>query len=82
MLYFFEEVLPMMDEGVFLPFDDGMFGAGVYKEAKFLEDAGKRIWEIDVEGGLSELVLDESRKLSVEETRERVYPEKSCCKKD
>lgn len=77
MLYFFEEVLPLMDAGVFLPFEDGMFGAGVYAEAKFLADNGKPIYEIDYDGGLSKLVLDESRKLSVEETRKRVYLDES-----
>jgi len=76
MLYFYEEVLPQMDAGVFLAFEDGMFGAGVYKEAQFLVDNGKNIFEIDLEGGLTGLVLNESRKLSVEDTRARVYPVK------
>jgi len=76
MLYFFEEVLPQMDAGVFLPFDDGMFGAGVYKEAQFLIDARKPVYEIDQDGGLSNLVLNETRKLSIEETRARVYGKK------
>ena len=77
MLYFFEEVLPSMDAGVFLAFEDGMFGAGVYKEAKFLVDEGKNIYEIDLEGELSALILDESRQLSIEETKKRIYPTKS-----
>jgi hypothetical protein len=74
MLYFYEEVLPSMDAGVFLAFEDEMFGTGVYKEAKFMADEGKPIYEISMDKGLSDLVLDESRMLSVEETRKRVYP--------
>ena len=73
MLYFFEEVLPLMDIGVFLAFQDGMFGAGVYREAEFLEDSGKPIFEIDSKGEISDLILDASKFLSVEETRARVY---------
>jgi len=73
MLYFFEEVLPLMDIGVFLAFEDGMFGAGVYDEAKFLDDRGKPIFEIDLDGRLSKLVLEESKRLSIKETKARVY---------
>jgi len=73
MKYYFEEVLPKMSAGIFLAFGDGMLGAGVYGEAKFLYDQGSPIFEIDLNGKVSELELDESRFLSIEETRKRVY---------
>ncbi len=73
MTYFFEEVLPEMNAGVFLAFDDGMFSSGVYEEAEFLVKKGLPVYEIDGDGGLTDLVLDESRKLSIEDTRKRVY---------
>lgn len=74
--YFFKEVLPNMAGGVFLPFEDGMLGAGVYGEAEFLATAEKDIYEISLTGEVKRLDLDESRKLSIEETRERVYGKK------
>lgn len=76
MLYFTEVVLPSMEAGIFLPFEDGMFGAGVYKEAVFLHDNGKLIYEISFDGGITDMLLDEARKLSIPETRERVYGKK------
>lgn len=76
MLYFTEVVLPSVEAGIFLPFEDSMFGAGVYKEAVFLYDLGKRIYEISFDGNIADMVLDEARKLSVSETRERVYGKK------
>lgn len=76
MNYFFQEVLPAMEAGVFQPFADGKFGAGVFGEAKFLQERRKPLWEITLEGKISSLVLDEARALSVEETRKRVYGKK------
>jgi hypothetical protein len=73
MNYFFQEVLPSMEAGVFQPFADGKFGAGVFGEAKFLAERGKPLWEITLEGKVSSLELDPARALSVEETRARVY---------
>ena len=71
--YFFEEVLPAMAAGVFLSFEDGTFGAGVVGEAEFLDNQGKPIYEIDIEGRIAEMLLDPIRNLSVEQTRSRVY---------
>ncbi|HLD39848.1 MAG TPA: hypothetical protein VJB13_01785 [Candidatus Nanoarchaeia archaeon] len=71
--YYFQKVLPAMAGGVFQPFADGKFGAGVFGEAKFLHEQGKPIYEITLEGVVSTLELDASRALSVEETRKRVY---------
>ncbi len=73
MLYYFNEVLPKMETGIFLPFEDGMFGAGVYGEAKFLSNPYRDIYEISLDGAINPLVLDEIRCLSIEETKKRVY---------
>lgn len=72
MLYYMAEVLPFMDAGVFLSFDDGMFGAGVYTEAQFIKNNSKPIYEIS-NGIITDLDLDSSRRLSVSDTRSRVY---------
>jgi len=73
MAYFFEEVLPQMDAGVFLAFEDGMFGRGAFREANFLNRLKKPVYEIKLEGIILPLQVDDSRMLSVEETRKRVY---------
>lgn len=75
-LYFKEEVLPKMSEGIFLSFEDGKFGAGVFKEAKFLFEAHKPVWRIDVDGIIEALDFRCAEALSVDETRERVYRKK------
>ncbi|MBR9702661.1 hypothetical protein GOV10_01370 [Candidatus Woesearchaeota archaeon] len=72
--YFFAEVLPYMDAGIFLPFEDGLFGKGVYGEAQWLVDNDKPIYQIDVRGNISDLLLNPNLCLSVEDTRARVYP--------
>ncbi len=73
MNYFFEEVLPLMHAGIFLPFEDGKFGAGVFKEATFLKEKSKPIWEINQDGLVNIIdTLDAKRALSVEETRKRL----------
>jgi len=82
MKYYFEEVLPNMDAGIFQPFADGKFGAGVFGEAKFLHEQGKPVYEITLEGVVNRLELDASRTLSVEETRARVYGKKINLKKN
>lgn len=86
--YYFQEVLPDVDAGIFVLFRDGMFGKGVFGEAEFLEQSGKSIYEVDFDwkkyisssvGRPLNLVrfislnLDSSRCLSVEETMKRVY---------
>jgi hypothetical protein len=76
MTYYEEEVLINMSAGAFLTFDDGMLGAGVYFEAEDINENGNPIFEINLEGVVVELVLDKSRKLSVPETKKRVYPDK------
>ncbi len=71
--YFFKEVLPKMNAGIFLPFDDGMFGTDVFEEAEFIFKNKKPIHEIGYWGKITNLTLDASRKLSIEETQKRVH---------
>ncbi len=74
MEYFFKEVLPDCKAGVFLPFRDGKWGAGIVGEAKFLDENGHSIWQIDAEGHISRIFFNEvaTLALSVEETRKRI----------
>jgi hypothetical protein len=74
MLYFETEVLPAMDAGVFLPFEDGKFGAGVFREMKFLRERIRPIFGISLEGFLWVIDINSAEALTVEETRKRVYP--------
>ena len=73
MLYFLELLsLPEFSGGVFLPFQDGMLGAGIWAEAEQLQKFWKHIFEITTDSKIKPLVLDESRMLTVEQTRERL----------
>jgi hypothetical protein len=74
MLYYFEEVLPKQDGGIFLPFRDGMWGKGVFGEAEFLMKTGRIVWQIDHEGSIQIVKhLPQNLCLSVEETKARIY---------
>lgn len=72
MEYYFEEVLPEMDAGVFLPFEDGTYGAGTAAEAEFLAEHDRPVYEIGYNGVIRELDIDEMDVLSVGETRDRL----------
>ncbi|MDO8522751.1 MAG: hypothetical protein Q7S12_00480 [bacterium] len=73
MKYYFEEVLPACHGGIFLPFKDGYWGAGVFGEAKFLFSAGHTIWQICAKGSITKIIdLATVRILSVDETRLRI----------
>ncbi len=67
--YYFEEVLPGVDAGVFLPFEDDRYGAGTAAEIGFLLYQETDVYEISHEGEIEPL-LDV---LTVEETMERLY---------
>ncbi|MDO8504852.1 MAG: hypothetical protein Q7S36_03290 [Candidatus Liptonbacteria bacterium] len=70
--YFFKRVLSDCNGGIFLPFRDGAWGAGVYGEAKFLVERGLPIWQITCAGVISRVNLNEIVILNVEETRSRI----------
>lgn len=71
--YYFQEVLPDVDIGVFLPFEDGTYGAGMADEARFLADQDCPVYEMDYEGNIYEITVDEIEALTIEETKDRIY---------
>lgn len=73
MNYFLDKVVPSCQGGVFLAFRNGHWGAGVWKEAKVLNSAGKPALEISFKGSLFLIDFqDESSVLSIDETRARI----------
>lgn len=74
MNYFFFEILPKCHAGIFLPFRDDKWGAGIVGEAEFLIKKRFLVWQIDFNGIISKIGLDEikTKALSVEETRVRI----------
>ncbi len=50
MNYYFKVVLPKLHGGIFLPYRDGKWGAGVYGEALFIFKQGCPIWEVKPDG--------------------------------
>lgn len=76
MNYYYKEVLPSCSAGIFLPFRDGKWGAGVFGEAEFLYNRGYQIFQIDAEGKVTKInFLDATRVLTVDETRKRIRTE-------
>jgi len=72
---FFENLLSECNIIVYLPFKDGMIGAGVWFECKIINEKGGDIYEIDLENGtISEIDFGtvDMKKLTVEETRIRI----------
>lgn len=74
--YFFDIILPRMQSGIVLPFEDGMISAGAFGEVEYLKNNEKPIWEINESGIIIPIkYLESDRKLSIEETRGRIYSE-------
>lgn len=71
--YYYKEVLPSCNAGIFLPFRDGSWGAGVFGEAQFLDQRGGLIYQISHNMIISRVGnLKRIPVLSVEETRLRI----------
>lgn len=70
--YFMNEVLPNCHGGVFLPFRDGAWGAGVFKEAKFCAEHEYAIWKINIDGTIANLNLLTIQPLTIKETISRI----------
>jgi len=71
--YFFNEVLPNCRAGIFLPFRDGKWGAGVFGEATLLRRQRRPIWKITPEGAIDligSLKIDAA--LTIAETKSRI----------
>ena len=77
--YFYEEVLPKCTTGVFLPFKDGRWAAGVFGEARWFQQQGLPVWRITESGEIvptdTLLVSSAGLVLTVKETRERIRDE-------
>lgn len=71
MPYFFDEVLPACQSCVVRAFDDGKIGAGVYAEAEWFIARGLPVREI-TDHGIGFFCLEDSRRLTVDETKTRV----------
>ncbi|MHB1118318.1 MAG: hypothetical protein ACYCZ7_02235 [Minisyncoccota bacterium] len=72
MRYYTEVVLPSCCGGIFLPFRDGAWGAGVFTEAKFFTERNLPVWMITIDGAIIGLNLSTIQPLSVEETQARI----------
>ena len=70
--YFVNDVVPTCQAGVFLPFLDGAWGAGIYKEAVTLLLLHRKIWQIDASGVIVPVDWANLDPLSVDETRQRL----------
>jgi hypothetical protein len=78
--YYFMVVLDSVSAGAFVPFRDGMFGAGVYGEAENIAGQDKSIYEVRFNNWntldnliVTPMFLDSIRKLTPEQTRPRIY---------
>ena len=70
--YFVHHVLPSCHGGIFLPFRDGAWSAGVFKEAHFYAKQGLPIWIITHDGNITLLDLSSIEPLTIDETRSRI----------
>lgn len=76
MSYFYKIVLPSCRAGIFLPFRDGKWGAGVFGEALALKNENCPIYTIDHLGKIKPVDLKSVTALSVTETQKRVRNDK------
>ena len=72
---YFKSVASDCDGVIILPFGDGKIGAGIYAEAEVISAKGGIIWMVYPKLMTPCMVpsLDPTLRLTVEETRERVY---------
>ena len=71
MLYYYQEVLPLCQAGIFLPFRDGKWGAGVFGEAEFFLKKGQLVYQITHLGAVTPIIdLEEIHPISIAETRQ------------
>jgi hypothetical protein len=72
-MQYFVDLANSCDGGVFLPFRDGMIGAGIVKEALALVGRECPVWELTHDHCLSHFNHeDDSRFLTVDDTRARI----------
>jgi hypothetical protein len=74
-MIFFKDLESTCDAIVYLPFRDGMVGAGIWYEVKEMNIKGGNIYEIDLENDEIKKIDFEyvdNKKLTVEDTRIRI----------
>lgn len=72
---FFQDLISECNAIAYLPFRDGMVGAGVWFECKVINDNGGLLYEIDLENNIIKDIdfgTVDFKKLTVEETRVRI----------
>ena len=75
--YYYKEVLPLCNGGIFLPFRDDSWGAGIFGEAQFLDHRNGLIYQITHDMVISRVGdLNRITALSIEETRQRIRTRK------
>lgn len=67
----FEGLVKSCQMLVAVPFKDGQWGMGVWREAEIMSQMGGEVWELH-EGQLKRVDIKNIRPLSINETRERV----------
>lgn len=75
-MIYFTEMAKSCDIGVFLPFNGGHFGMGVYREILAMADQGKDLYSISKEGIMHELDFKDITPLSINDTRKFVRNER------
>ena len=74
MEYYYQTVFPTVRGGVFAPYRDGRWGAGVYGEALRISEQKCPIWEITYNGEITPTTPEKMRLqggvLSIKDTRE------------
>lgn len=73
MAYYYSKVLPRTSAGIFLPFPDGTFGAGVGGEAKWFMEHNKPTYVISPGGLITMQEIELNKILDVPATIKRVY---------
>lgn len=74
--YYLEKVLSKCKAGIFLPFRDGKWGAGVFKEAERLSELNCPIFMINPAGFIQKIDIKNAKVLTIEETRVRIRDSK------
>jgi hypothetical protein len=70
---YFENLVKSCDTLVAIPFPDGEWGMGVWREAEALANHGGQVFELNPDTGLLQKVdFKDIRPLSINETRKRV----------
>ena len=70
--YYYEDVLPLCNGCIALPFIDGAWGTGVFGESKHLARLGAVTFRISHRGVIRPMIFRRQNVLTVDETRSRI----------